>query len=139
MQEQIHPSLVDLFDGMNIHNVLLNGFSPSIFNGGLNQPEVAPALALMLTVGALADLRDIQKRMRQGLRFNEWAADSVAGDQDFDPLGIAANLPVTERFELQEAEIINGRLAMLVLAAYTGIELGLGVPVIRFSPDLLPL
>ena len=53
---------------------------------------------------------------------NRWCDRSVAGDADFDPLNLATDLGVTDRYELQVAEILNGRLAMLAVAAYTMIE-----------------
>merc|ERR1712060_493774 len=55
-----------------------------------------------------------------------WAALAV---------GIATDMPVTERFELQQAEMINGRLAMLMLVAYALVEKQLDLPVVRL---LLP-
>jgi len=54
----------------------------------------------------------------------------------FDPLALATDLGVTERYELQEAEMLNGRLAMLALVAYTFIEGVMGVPIIEFKPDM---
>jgi hypothetical protein len=49
------------------------------------QPEVLPALALTLCLGAAFELNEVGKRTRAGLRFNEWAVDSVAGCYDWDP------------------------------------------------------
>ena len=73
-------------------------------------------------------------RAKKGLAFNAYATDDIAGFYDFDPIGIATNLPVTDRFELQEAEIINGRLAMLALMAMVYVEAVLGIPLSQFSP-----
>ena len=64
----------------------------------------------------------MKKRMAQGFRFNEWAVGSIAGDYSFDPLNLATDKGVTDRYELQEAEMINGRLAMIAVLAYAMIE-----------------
>ena len=102
-----------------------------MLNGGLEQPEVAPAIAFGFSVMMMAEFQDIRNRAAEGLKFNEWAADSVAGDLDFDPLGIAVGKPATERFELQEAEMLNGRLAMLAVVGYVVSEAFLRVPVVQ--------
>ena len=44
-------------------------------------------------------------------------------------VGIAKPLGVTDRFELQEAEMLNGRLAMLAVASYVAQEQLTSVPV----------
>ena len=38
---------------------------------------------------------------------------------------------MTERFELQQAEMVNGRLAMLALVAYTIFESTTHTPIVR--------
>ena len=101
---------------------MTNGFTPSILNGGIDLPEVAPALGLGIAMGGVLEVYDIVRRARDGLAFNAFSPTSVAGDADFDPLNLATDLGVTDRYELQVAEILNGRLAMLAVAAYTMIE-----------------
>ena len=54
----------------------------------------------------------------------------IPGDLGFDPLNIARNLPATEKYELQEAEMLNGRVAMLALTFYAAWEVTTGTPVI---------
>merc|ERR1719421_2192500 len=117
-------------EAMGMPQCLPGGFSPSIFAGGLDMPQVAPALALLIVLGAAADMQDMENRMRSGLRFNEWAKDSVAGDLAWDPLKLSTELGVTDRYELQEAEMINGRLAQLALVAYAFIESQMHVRVV---------
>ena len=73
---------------------------------------------------------DVKKRIDAGLGFNEWAADSVAGDMQFDPLRFAADLPATERYELQEAEMLNGRLAMVAVLSFVAYETMMAQPVV---------
>merc|ERR1712060_697467 len=111
------------------------GLSPSVINSGLEQPGLWVALLAGAAIDAAFELRETQSRMSKGLGFNEYALDSVAGDVSWDPLGISTDLPVTERFELQQAEMINGRLAMLMLVAYALVEKQLDLPVVRL---LLP-
>ena len=69
---------------------LPEGLSPSILTSGLDQPEVASALALGIVVGAAFEIKEMRLRMSKGLGFNQWALDSVAGDVSFDPLRCAA-------------------------------------------------
>jgi len=128
LQETLHGPLSQLVGGRNL---LPGGFSPTALNGGLEQAEVAPAIAFGFSVMMMAELQDIRARGADGLGFNEWATDSVAGDMGFDPLGLAKGKPATERFELQEAEMLNGRLAMLAVIGFVGSEAGFGVPVIH--------
>ena len=85
---------------------------------------------MALVAFSASEILDIISRSRAGLRFNEWSPDSVAGDLGFDPLNIARNLPATEKYELQEAEMLNGRVAMLALAFYAAWEVTTGTPVI---------
>merc|ERR1712087_158512 len=136
-QEILHPKLMEILRGFNAHNTLIKGCSPSIFNGGLNQPEVTSILALGFVIGVTFELKDIRIRAQKGLKFNEWALDSVAGDLRFDPLNIATDMPVTERFELQQAEMLNGRVAMLAVLCYAFIETQMHVPAVCFSPSML--
>jgi len=110
-------------------------FSPSVMSGGLEQRGLWAALAVGMAIGAAFELKEIQLRTGKGLGFNDYALDYVAGDVSWDPLGIATDMPVTERFELQQAEMINGRLAMLMLVAYALVEKQLDLPVVRL---LLP-
>uniref|UniRef100_A0A6T7ZBA7 Uncharacterized protein n=1 Tax=Prymnesium polylepis TaxID=72548 RepID=A0A6T7ZBA7_9EUKA len=128
MQEMLHPLLAR---ASGARSLLPDGLSPTALNGGLEQPEVAPAIAFGFSVMMMAEFQDIRKRATEGLKFNEWAEDSVAGDLDYDPLGIAMGKPATERFELQEAEMLNGRLAMLAVVAYITSEVFLGVPIMQ--------
>ena len=140
IQEIFHPALVDelreTIPGAPDLLVESGGMSPSVLNGGLEQLAVAPALALAVFVGSVIDLQDIKNREAAGLKFNEWALDSTAGDLRFDPLNIASGLPASSRLEFQEAELLNGRLAMIAVTAYVAIEYGFDQSVVSFTPDL---
>ncbi len=126
MQELLHPQICS---ALACRDLLPDGLSTGLVER-FPDPAIAPSLAFALVVMAAAEIQDIAKRMNQGLGFNEWAVDSVAGDMAWDPLRIATNLPATEKFELQEAEILNGRLAMLALAGSVTFEMLSGLPVI---------
>jgi len=131
-QEMIHPMLAGV---LGAPNLLVGGLSPSLINGGLDPerlsqaPQLAAAFALGAAAMAAVETRDIRARSQDGLAFNEWAGDSVAGAVGFDPLGITTDMPATERFELQEAEMLNGRLAMLAAVWCVMQECRLGMPV----------
>ena len=133
VQEAIHP-ILSSWTGTT--NVLTDGLAPTFINGGLNKPECAPAIAFGAGVMMVSEMRDIRARQSLGLSFNEWKPDTVAGDIGFDPLGFTRNMPATERFELQEAEMLNGRLASEcsgTVPAHT-----LGVLTHRRPPSRLP-
>lgn len=100
VQELIHPVLVQSFGCRDLLEST-HGCSPSIVVGGLDLPEVVPALLLAVVLGAAFEVPEVARRMRAGLGFNEYATDSVAGDNGFDPLGISTDLGVTDRYELQ--------------------------------------
>jgi len=140
IQEIFHPILVDSLrqTSPGAADILVEsgGMSPSLLNGGLEQLQIAPALAIAVFVGAVIDLQDIKNREAAGLKFNEWALDSVAGDLKFDPLNIASGLPAADRLKFQEAELLNGRLAMLAVTSYVAIEYGFETSVVSFTPDL---
>jgi len=131
-QELIHPMLVDAFR-VKRNLLTVDGCSPSALNGGLHQAEILPALALTVAIGSLFEWKEWQTRSAQGLHINEWSKSSVAGDVNFDPMGLAADLPVTERFELQQAELANGRIAMLALLGFATFEAIWHVPVVSLT------
>ena len=131
VQELIHPVLADVCQQRSL--LAEGGCSPSILNGGLQQAELVPSLAAIFVIGSAFELKEWRMRSAQGLRINEWSKSSVAGDLRFDPLGMAADLPVTDRFELQQAELYNGRLAMLALLFYSATEAMMHVPVVSLK------
>jgi len=128
-QEMLHPFLAKILGA----KVVLSerGLTPSIFNGGLEHPATALAIAFGTGVMMAVEVEDVKKRAEAGLSFNEWAADSVAGDMQFDPFRFAVDLPATERYELQEAEMLNGRLAMVAVLAFVAYEAMMAEPVVH--------
>lgn len=140
LQEIFHPILVDALRGSSIavRDVLAEtaGKSPNLLNGGLEQFEVLPSLVLAVASASALELADLRKRQADGLAFNEYKADHIPGDFDFDPLNLSRSLPEKQRIEFMEKELLNGRLAMIAVTSYVLIEASLQIPVIRFTPDL---
>jgi len=142
LQEIFHPIIVDALRTSGGDTRTLDvlaetgGMSPSLLNGGLEQLQVAPALAFGVFLGSVIELNDIKERERAGLAFNEYKLDSVAGDENFDPLNIGSGLPADQRLDMQRAEMLNGRLAMLAVTSYVLIEFVFDQSIVSFTPDL---
>lgn len=141
LQEILHPIIVDALRSTSDSRTLdvlaeTGGMSPSLLNGGLEQFQVLPALSFGVFLGSVLELKDIKKREAQGLAFNEYKLDSIAGDEDFDPLNIGSGLPADQRMDIQKAEMLNGRLAMLAVTSYVLIEFVFGQSIVSFTPDL---
>merc|ERR1712087_915162 len=113
-----------------------NGKSPSLLNGGLEQWETFPALMLAVFLASVLELQNLKAREADGLSFNEFRTDTKAGDYGFDPLNIIGSLSPAEKFEFEEKELLNGRLAMIAVTCYVAEEFVFDMPVIRFTPDL---
>merc|ERR1711920_25951 len=97
LQEIFHPILVDLLraDGAaGVRDVLAEsaGKSPSLLNGGLEQWEVAPSLALAVFTASVLELKDLRSREANGLSWHQFERDRVPGDFAFDPLNIVGSL-----------------------------------------------
>jgi hypothetical protein len=141
LQEIFHPILVDFLRGSgwtNTYDMMAEtgGKSPSLLNGGLEQWEIAPALMTAIFLASVLELKDLNARRDDGLAWNEYRrSGKQPGDFSFDPLNIAGTDPAT-RFEFQEKELVNGRLAMVAVTCYVAVEAGFGVPIVRFTPDL---
>merc|ERR1719424_502054 len=93
MQEIFHPILVDAarssgFGGTKDILVATAGKSPSLLNGGLNQWEIAPTLALAVFMASVLEKKSVDERAAQGLKFNEYSKTELPGDLSFDPLRI---------------------------------------------------
>lgn len=141
MQEIFHPIIVDAMRSSGWDNTrdmlaATEGKSPSLLNGGLSQWELAPVLSLAVFSAAVLELQDLRSREAQGLKFNEYSKDRQPGDFGFDPLNIAAGLPLDGQRDFQEKELLNGRVAMVAVACYVLSEFVFDLPVIRFTPDL---
>ena len=62
----------------------------------------------------------------------------VAGDEDFDPLGLYGLLgnDAIGRFTMRELELNHGRVAMLAVLAYVMLEATTHTPVVSLTPFL---
>ena len=138
LQEILHPILVDTVYNGNAPDMLVetNGFSPSLLNGGLTQENLLPALAILFVGGAFLEEKDNAARAAQGLNFNEYPNSRQAGNLNFDPLNIYKPLDVDGKRGMQEAELMNGRVAMLAITGYVAAEVSLGMPIVRATPQV---
>ena len=140
LQEIFHPIIVDSLrsSGFGVRDALMEtaGKSPSLLNGGLEQWEVAPALAIAIGLAGALEESDVRAREDMGLQFNEYPKSRRAGDFGFDPLNIVGSLPAEDQFQFEEKELLNGRLAMIAVTCYVAEEFLFQTPVVRFTPDL---
>jgi len=141
LQEILHPIFVDAIRGSGVAGVRdvlaeTDGFSPSLLNGGFDQMDVAVSLSLAVFMASVLELKDLEKRKAQGLKWNEYSKDKLPGDLSFDPLRLTRDLPVEQKIDFLEKELLNGRLAMIAITAYVAEESLFGMPVVRFTPDL---
>ena len=143
VQEICHPGLVNMLHGMNptVRSVLVDGKSPSPFNGGLLQPEIMPALLLALVIGSVLEIKDLSARRAWGV---DSVIDIMLGDEvqprqpgkvlSFDPNGLFEKQSQEKKVALMESELLNGRLACVALAAYAAEEGIFQVPVVASIP-----
>merc|ERR1719231_209458 len=129
----------NVFGPLVVRDVLAEsaGKSPSLLNGGLEQIDVAPSLALAVFAASVLELRDVRAREAAGLRFNEYSKSGrMPGDLAFDPLNICRSLPYKDQVDFMDKELLNGRLAMVAVTTYVLVEALFDVPVVRFTPEL---
>lgn len=139
LQEILHPILVDaLYSGAKVDapDMLMEsaGASPSLLNGGLDQPEIVVALAFALLMGSLIEQRDLSRRSPLGMWY--YSNERYPGNLGFDPLNLYKPLPEQQRLALHETELLNGRVAMLAIVSYVAVEKFSGMPIVRATPDL---
>lgn len=141
LQEIFHPILVDLakasgFGGTKDILLKTAGKSPSLLNGGLDQWEIVPTLALAVFMASVLERKNVLAREAEGLKFNEYSKVELPGDLKFDPLRITRSLGYDEKVQFLEKELLNGRLAMIAVTCYVIEEAVFQVPVVRYTPDL---
>merc|ERR1712151_218208 len=115
------------------------GLAPSVLNGGLlDSPFNGSFLALFLLLAGVID----------GIKPMPWVKPYVGkpGDYGFDPLSMSdfkppgfplfGSLPAGRNW-MAEAELKNGRLAMVAITAYVFQELVTRVPVVDETPFLI--
>jgi len=140
LQEIFHPILTDVFraNGVNARDLLQEtaGKSPSLLNGGLEQWEVVPTLAVAVYMASFLELKDVRSRKANGLKFNEFSKEAIPGDLSFDPLKITSGLTREEKIDFLEKELLNGRVAMMAVLLYVLEETAFGLPVVQYTPEL---
>ena len=127
MQELVHPWLNKALDAPNL---LSDGRSPSVLNGGLGDGPIPVALAFTAIMAGLLDVRAIDIKERTG--YDKW----IPGDYGFDPLNIVKGASPVAFKNMQAKEINNGRLAMVAVACYVAQEAATGEPIVALSEGL---
>ncbi|KAK7247858.1 light-harvesting complex protein [Aureococcus anophagefferens] len=127
VQELVHPWLNKALDAPNL---LSDGRSPSVLNGGLGDGPIPLALAFTAIMAGLLDIRAIDIKERTG--YDKW----IPGDYGFDPLNIVKGASPVAFKNMQAKEINNGRLAMVAVACYVAQEAATGEPIVALSEGL---
>lgn len=85
---------------------------PSVLNGGLSKTPAAYWAAVLGVAFAIESFGLLRERSasQQGINY-------TPGDLGFDPLGLATKEPEAQKYKL-EAELFNGRLAMLGITGF---------------------
>lgn len=116
--------------------------APSVLNGGLANEWIYAAAAFSLALGSALELKGLEMSQKEGHK---------PGDYGFDPLGlysfrgsfgidrIAEKISREEKlarakFDMEVAEIKNGRVAMLGITGMCLQELASGIPVVQQTP-----
>jgi len=119
LAELTHKSLASQFD---LEPIL--GFQdkvPSVLNGGLS---LTNPLFWVGAISAAAALEFIATKNGD---------NREPGDYGFDPLSLTGNSDM-QKFSMQEAEIFNGRLAMLAITGFVAQEFFINTAVINQTP-----
>jgi len=103
----------------------LHGKVPSVLNGGLDQ--TAP-LFWVAAIGAAAALEFIETKR------NDEGVVGEPGNFGFDPFNLMISGSIQRQFFLKEAEIFNGRLAMLAITGFVAQEFATNAAVIDQTP-----
>lgn len=101
------------------------GRAPSLFNGGLGDGIIAPFLFLATAAAAYLEVqsKDAQK-----------PPEYVPGALGFDPFGFCTEEGAYKRRAMREAELLNGRLAMLAITGFAVQEFLYQQPVVKQTP-----
>jgi len=126
MSELFQPVLAEQF--MRNNDLARNGMAPSVLNGGLDKDVVPVFLVAALISGFVVDL---SKQMNP----------RGVGSHGFDPLGLQDVRPPvigewvsSGRNWMLEAELKNGRIAMLAITSFAMQEFLTKVPVVKETP-----
>jgi len=150
LQELMHPALADLTRSKNL--LAEGGMSPSILNGGLSQLEVAPALSAAVFLGTVLELNELRARRRFGLGVAAGMLMTLVTPDDAEFIAPEPRTPgyyesseglnrfntwtAEERAQAVDAELTNGRLAMLAVTCYVLEEAAFAKPIVNLTPGL---
>ena len=98
---------------------------PSVLNGGL---ALTNPLFWIGAIGAAAALEFVATKNSDSDSSRE------PGDLGFDPLSVLAGKSDRQRFFVQEAELFNGRLAMLAVTGFVAQEFATNTGVVNQTP-----
>ena len=124
LAELLNPTLSKVFGAPEL---LADGRSPSILNGGLVQGST-PAF-LLLTAAAIGVLDVKAEGIKAGVEPRDW----IPGYYGFDPLRLVKGMSPLAVKNMQAKEINNGRLAMVSVVAYVAQEYLTGEPITSVS------
>lgn len=103
-----------------------NDLAPAVLNGNIS--DIDPKFFVVaLTLGAMIEAHTLQRK-EKGIQ------GQFIGDIGFDPIGAYPSDPSLQR-KIQEAEINNGRLAMLAVTGYAIAEFVNHVGIIDSTPQ----
>ena len=122
--ELIHPVLAE---SAGLPNLLTEaGQAPSVVNGGLESILAIPGglFLVMFVLGRAWSVEQNALRPRNNF-ISKNPKEQFPYDLGFDPLGFYTKFGTeSQRSAMRNAEIYNGRLAMLAISAYPFIEMG---------------
>merc|ERR1711939_440223 len=105
------------------------------------QSEILPSLVLFTLGCAFLEETDLSARKALGCAWNEYPKSygtfgRQPGNFGFDPLNFYRPQTATQKIATQERELLNGRVAVLAVAAYVGTEFFGETTIVRATPDL---
>lgn len=124
----------NLAAALGLNSILAKGDrAPSLLNGGLDSVYASGMLIMAIIIAGFLE----GKAMNEGNIF--WGADKpigyTPGDYGFDPLNLI-KARGGDKKSMLEAEIKNGRLAMIAITAFVFQEFATGLPVVQETPYL---
>lgn len=111
LAELMHKKLAFVFDLKPL--LVFQDRVPSVLNGGLDRTPLAywaAALGVAFAIESFGMLKEMNAEKA--------GANYTPGDLGFDPLGLAAGKTYEDRMYMAEAELFNGRLAMLAVTSF---------------------
>lgn len=131
ISELYHKEIAKVFGLESI--LAANDRAPSLLNGGLSNVWASGMLIMSMIIAGYLEA----KAMNDGYVF--WGAQKpdgyTPGDLGFDPLSLYRARKGSKK-AMEEAEIKNGRLAMIAISAFAFQEFASKLPVVQETPYL---